>query len=508
MALTTCKYAVHGACAAASTASSQLPSGETHHSAFTLRCTWRDRGHHRRWATCCSSRHGHGSCSVAVYTAWTRYAVENTRFLAVVALAHLSCHRPVADLLTICFLFAGNSTWTETEGWARPGQDVLYQLGKQSSSMNIDMGAKKGIIDDLFLSKGDGSFSMGVQSDIASGILRSEELRSFAHLVGDYYVPPRFMEAVTMHLVKNFLAEQGMLTGVPLVLGIWGPKGVGKSFNVELACKALNCAAVVLSAGELEDEYAGEPGRRIRERYRVASSNIRTSGVLSTLVINDLDAGAGRFKDTQVTVNQQIVMGTLMNLCDHPQRASLGEEWRSDKELRRVPIIITGNDLSTLYAPLLRDGRMTKFLWEPTREDVCHMVHAVFADDGLSMADVGVLVDAFPGQPLDFFGALRARRYDSTILSWVAENGYPQSQKEVNRRLLAAIRDENLGEDKAKDLLPDFAAAQTATLPMLLATGRDLVEEQERVLENRLSEQYMRVMKTPEFGAAGLGFSG
>jgi hypothetical protein len=43
---------------------------------------------------------------------------------------------------------------------------------------------------------------------------------------------------------------------------------------------------------------------------------------------------------------------------------------------------------------------------------------------------------------------------------------------------------------------------------MLLATGRDLVEEQERVLENRLSEQYMRVMKTPEFGAAGLGFSG
>ena len=262
------------------------------------------------------------------------------------------------------------------------GTDVLTQLGKGSSSMRIDMGARKGLIDDLFLSKGDGSFSMGVQADIASGVLRTEELRTFANLVGDYHVPPRFMDAVTMHIVKNHLAEQKMLTGVPLILGIWGAKGVGKSFNVELACKALNATAVVMSAGELEDEYAGEPGRRIRERYRAASQNIRNSGVLSVLVINDLDAGAGRFKDTQVTVNNQIVMGTLMNLCDHPQRASVGESWRTDKELRRVPIIITGNDLSTLYAPLLRDGRMDKFLWEPSREDLVNMVHAVFADDG------------------------------------------------------------------------------------------------------------------------------
>jgi hypothetical protein len=28
-----------------------------------------------------------------------------------------------------------------------------------------------------------------------------------------------------------------------------------------------------------------------------------------------------------------------------------------DDLIRRVPIILTGNDLSTLYAPLLRDGR-------------------------------------------------------------------------------------------------------------------------------------------------------
>ncbi len=38
-------------------------------------------------------------------------------------------------------------------------------------------------------------------------------------------------------------------------------------------------------------------------------------------------------------------------------------------QIPRVPIVCTGNDFSTLYAPLIRDGRMEKFYWNPTRED-------------------------------------------------------------------------------------------------------------------------------------------
>jgi hypothetical protein len=211
-------------------------------------------------------------------------------------------------------------------------------------------------------------------------------------------VPPRFLDAVSLHLVKNNLAESGKLQGVPLILGIWGAKGCGKSFNIELICKKMGVQPIIMSAGELEDEYAGEPGRRVRERYRAASQTIRNSGIMSCLVINDLDAGCGRFKNTQVTVNNQMVMGTLMNLCDHPERASLGEAWREDKTLRRVPIIITGNDLSTLYAPLLRDGRMAKFLWHPERIDMEEMLVTLYRDDGLSRADVAALLDAFPNQ--------------------------------------------------------------------------------------------------------------
>jgi hypothetical protein len=79
----------------------------------------------------------------------------------------------------------------------------------------------------------------------------------------------------------------------------------------------------------------------------------------------------------QVTVNNQIVIGTLMNICDDPNRVSIGANWRESDTIKRVPIIVTGNDFSTLYAPLIRDGRMEKFYWQPQREDVVNIVWQV-----------------------------------------------------------------------------------------------------------------------------------
>ncbi len=45
-----------------------------------------------------------------------------------------------------------------------------------------------------------------------------------------------------MHVAKNYLAERGEFDGqtrMPLILGIWGGKGQGKSFQTELAFKKL-----------------------------------------------------------------------------------------------------------------------------------------------------------------------------------------------------------------------------------------------------------------------------
>jgi hypothetical protein len=41
------------------------------------------------------------------------------------------------------------------------------------------------------------------------------------------------------------------------VAGIWGGKGQGKSFQTELIFKAMKLEPVIMSAGELESEWAG-----------------------------------------------------------------------------------------------------------------------------------------------------------------------------------------------------------------------------------------------------------
>jgi SpoVK/Ycf46/Vps4 family AAA+-type ATPase len=269
-------------------------------------------------------------------------------------------------------------------------------------------------------------------------------------------------------------------------MGIWGPKGCGKTFQTELAFRKLGVEAVVMSAGELESEVAGQPGRLIRERYRKAAEMSKVRGKLTCLVINDLDAGIGRFGNTQCTVNNQIVIGTLMNICDDPNRVSIGAGWRENDTIRRVPIIVTGNDFSTLYAPLIRDGRMEKFYWDPDREDVINIVWQMYKEDGLSRQDIETLVATFGNQALDFFGALRAATYDGQIREWMEDvAGAPLEVadearvKEVNKRLLAQKN------------LPEFEPVPL-TLASLVAEGMRLVTQQDLVNTNKLGEEYMR----------------
>lgn len=154
-----------------------------------------------------------------------------------------------------------------------------------------------------------------------------------------------------------------------------------------------------MSAGELESGNAGEPAKLIRQRYREAADRIQ-KGKMCVLFINDLDAGAGRLGGTtQYTVNNQMVNATLMNIADNPTNVQLPGMYNK-QENARVPIIVTGNDFSTLYAPLIRDGRMEKFYWAPTREDRIGVCSGIFRTDNIAKEDIVKLVDAFPGQSI------------------------------------------------------------------------------------------------------------
>ncbi|CAI0421000.1 unnamed protein product [Linum tenue] len=359
------------------------------------------------------------------------------------------------------------------------GKDYLYRLGKEADNMNISVGAREGVIDSLFT----GTF-LGRDSDIVFDY-RQKVTRSFEHLQGDYYIAPVFMMSdllhstyAVCHIVKNYMAHI-LNVNVPLILGIWGGKGQGKSFQTELIFQTMGIEPVIMSAGELESERAGEPGKLIRERYRTASQVIQNQGKMSCLMINDLDAGVGRFGNTQHTVNNQIVIGTLMNLSDNPTRVSVGQDWRTEDITNRIPIIVTGNDFSTIYAPLIRDGRMDKFYWQPTQEDIFNIVNRMYEKDGIPKEEVAKIVNSFPNQALDFYGALRSRTYDKAISKWVEENG---GMEKVGPKLVRRKRNEEL---------PVFTPPEQ-TLEALMEAGHSLIREQELIMKTKLSKEYMK----------------
>ncbi|MBD2184521.1 ribulose bisphosphate carboxylase small subunit [Planktothrix sp. FACHB-1355] len=287
-----------------------------------------------------------------------------------------------------------------------------------------------------------------------------------------YYISPRFLDKLAVHITKNFLELPGVR--VPLILGIHGRKGEGKSFQCELVFEKMGIEAVHISGGELESPDAGDPARLLRLRYREAAELIKVRGKMTAIVINDLDAGAGRFdQGTQYTVNTQLVNATLMNIADNPTNVQLPGSYDSTP-LHRVPIIVTGNDLSTLYAPLVRDGRMDKFFWEPNREDKIGIVSGIFSQDGLSPSEIEQFVDTFIDQAIDFFGAVRARIYDELIREFIHKVGIDR----VSARVV------NSADGKPNFIKPDFR------LPRLIEFGNLMVQEQQRVKNSRLVEEY------------------
>ncbi|GMP89440.1 hypothetical protein CsSME_00041024 [Camellia sinensis var. sinensis] len=239
-------------------------------------------------------------------------------------------------------------------------KDKWRGLAYDVSDDQQDITRGKGMVDSLFqapMGAGTHDPVMSSYEYISTG-LRQYNLDNN---MDGFYIAPAFMDKLVVHITKNFMTLPNIK--VPLILGIWGGKGQGKSFQCELVFAKMGINPIMMSAGELESGNAGEPAKLIRQRYREASDIIR-KGKMCCLFINDLDAGAGRMGGTtQYTVNNQMVNATLMNIADNPTSVQLPGMYNKEDNAR-VPIIVT-----------------------------------------------------------DFFGALRARVYDDEVRKWISGAG-------------------------------------------------------------------------------------
>lgn len=222
------------------------------------------------------------------------------------------------------------------------------------------------------------------------------------------YVNSEFHRAIYQHIIGNVLLKE---TESPLVLGIFGPPGEGKTFQTEQVCKSLGIDLLSISPGELESPNAGQPGELLRTLYLKAGHALQ-SGRPSALLINDIDTVLGNWGDlVQYTVNRQVVFGQLMAFCDYPDSVS-------GQQVARVPIIVTGNNPALLYEPLLRPGRTRIFPWTPTPEDRCQILRPMFPE--VSEDSLKALVNEFPNRPVSFWGDVRAAVWEAALARWAA----------------------------------------------------------------------------------------
>ncbi|KAK2432898.1 ribulose bisphosphate carboxylase/oxygenase activase, chloroplastic [Trifolium repens] len=363
------------------------------------------------------------------------------------------------------------SAQVEYDEEKQTSKDRWAGLAYDTSDDQQDITRGKGKVDSVFQAPmGSGThYAIMSSYDYVSAGLRQYDMDN---TIDGLYIAPAFMDKLVVHITKNYLSLPSVK--VPLILGIWGGKGQGKSFQCELVFAKMGISPIMMSAGELESGNAGEPAKLIRQRYREAADIIK-KGKMCCLFINDLDAGAGRLGGTtQYTVNNQMVNATLMNIADNPTNVQLPGMYNKEDN-PRVPIIVTGNDFSTLYAPLIRDGRMEKFYWAPTREDRIGVCQGIFRSDGVPKDDIVKIVDAFPGQSIDFFGALRARVYDDEVRNWISGIGV----ESIGKRLV-----------NSKEGPPTFKQPKM-TIDKLLEYGNMLVQEQDNVKRVQLADKYL-----------------
>jgi SpoVK/Ycf46/Vps4 family AAA+-type ATPase len=218
------------------------------------------------------------------------------------------------------------------------------------------------------------------------------------------YISSRFERVIKLHVIKN------LVTGfpVPLILGIHGPSGCGKTYQCEYLLRELGAKSFLISGGQLESGTAGEPAKLIRESYIAASESIQKGdSKVAVILINDVDTGLGNWGgNVQTTINTQTVYGELMHLVDYPTSVE-------GRLTMRIPIILTGNDFTKLYEPLVRAGRMTAFEWNPNLEEKIEIISGIFPD--LEKKQCSQLAQEFQNQSVAFFSHLNSILKDDIL---------------------------------------------------------------------------------------------
>ena len=219
-------------------------------------------------------------------------------------------------------------------------------------------------------------------------------LRSHIH------IPATFSVEVSRHLIVH-LSSTRTRQRPPLILAIQGRPGDGKTEMVTECCVRVGCNTFCMSGAALSGKHEGDARVLLLKLIADARRRAIATERPSVLIIDDIDRSiAALSKNTGHTVNSALLIGALHDLANQVHSAS------DDMPLSRVPVVMTGNDFSTLPETLTRPGRTRFFSWCPTWREKADMALPLFgARNEKERKRLRWLVWRYHrrGQPLAFF---------------------------------------------------------------------------------------------------------
>jgi hypothetical protein len=237
----------------------------------------------------------------------------------------------------------------------------------------------------------------------------------------EVFLNPRLKNAIAIHIVRSMCDRPHG----PLLLVIQGPAGEGKTFQAKEICFSLGIDIVSLPGSSLGGEHEKEPVHILRNSYVFASDHAHATDNLSCLLIDDLDTSIVSTKsDRKYTANSQLLSGAMMHLCDNPHHVN-------GKRTYRIPIIVTGNDFTSLHKPLVRRGRAVFCDWSPTLEEKVAIVQNILQDiiQKEELHKVESIVKHFSfaagnDEPVAFYEQIRQDAFDEMIIECLSTNNY------------------------------------------------------------------------------------
>ncbi|HHZ06999.1 MAG TPA: AAA family ATPase [Clostridiales bacterium] len=205
----------------------------------------------------------------------------------------------------------------------------------------------------------------GFQNDLKSKNTDYLHIRCDNQFYSSLCVPETFSREVLLHVISLYLPNNTFFVP-PMFLAIEGEPGEGKTVQTIATCIQHGIDILYISASQLSGAQEGD-SIEIMDKIYAAALAMRQSTKRVALLIDDFHLGSAIYdKNVTCSINSNLLTGYLMNLADDNTKA-------------KVPIILTGNDYSKVYAPLLRSGRADKFIWAPGYEEKKLIIKNIFS---------------------------------------------------------------------------------------------------------------------------------